>query len=132
MYDTYRTLIQGVHRMNGDVGLGYTIGAGSTVTQITDRSTGVTINNLCGTITGMNSSLAASTSANFVVTNNRVAIGDVIHLSVQSGPTTNTSIFTVSAVATGSFTIRAHNVSTSTADTGAPVLNFAVVKAVSA
>ena len=131
MYDTYRQLLQGIHRASNDVGVGYSIGGG-TVTQITDRSTGVTINALSGTITGMGSSLAASTSASFVVTNNKVAIGDVIHLSVQSGPTANTSIFTVSAVAAGSFTIRAHNVSTTTADTGVPIINFAVIKAVSA
>lgn len=113
-------------------GIGYAAGAGGTVSQLTDRSTGVTLNTLSGTITGQATSLAAGASASFVVTNSTVAIGDTVSLSVRSGPTASTSVFTVSGVATGSFTIRASNTALVTADTGAPVLNFAIIKAVSA
>lgn len=113
-------------------GIGYATGAGGTVTQITSRSTGVTINKLTGTITGDSTSLAAKSFATFTVTNSAVAIGDTIILSVQSGPTANTSIFTVAAVAAGSFDIKISNISSTTADTGAPIINFAVIKAVSA
>lgn len=112
------------------VGIGYQTGAGLAVTQITNRSTGVTINAITGQITGINTSLAAGADATFVVTNSACAIQDVVILSVQSGPTANTSIFTVSAVAAGSFSIRIKNVSAATADTGAPILNFAIIKAV--
>lgn len=112
-------------------GIGYTTGAGGAVSQLTDRSTGVTLNTLTGTITGQATSLAAGAGASFVVTNSTVAIGDTIILSVQSGPTANTSVFSVSTVAAGSFTIKAFNVGLVTADTGAPIINFAVLKAVS-
>ena len=116
---------------DGTWAIGYTKG-GATVTQITNRSTGVTINALTGTITGDNTSLAAHWVATFVVTNNKVAIGDTIVLSLRSGATANTSSFSVGAVANGSFSIMIANNSATTADTGAPVINFAVIKAVSA
>lgn len=114
------------------VGIGYQTGAGAAVTQITSRSTGVTINAISGQITGTNTSLAAGADAVFVVTNSACTIQDVPMIAVQSGPTANTSIFTVSAVANGSFSIRIKNVSAATADTGAPILNFVILRGVKA
>ena len=104
-------------------------GAGAAVTQITSRSTGVTINTVCGTITGDATSLAAGAKATFVVTNSSVGIRDLVMISVVSGPTADTSVFDVSATAAGSFSIKASNVSAATADTGAPIINFAVIRA---
>lgn len=100
------------------------------VTQITNRSTGVTVNALSGTITGDATSLAAEATATFIVTNDRVAIGDVVAISVVSGPTSGATSFRVTAVAAGSFSISAtnNNVAAGTADTGAPVINFIVHK----
>ena len=113
-------------------GIGYATGAGSTVTQITNRSTGVTINAICGAITTDATSLAAGSEAVFTVTNSAVAIGDVIVLSARSGQTAGTSVPFVTAVAAGSFDITLSNIHASTADTGAMIINFAVIKAVSA
>jgi hypothetical protein len=113
---------------------GYATGAGTTVTQATNRATGVTINALCGAITTNNASLAAEASAVFTVTNDKVEIGDVIVLSVRSGQVAlNTSVH-VTAVANGSFNITVvnGNVAAGTAETGAIVINFAVIKATSA
>lgn len=112
---------------------GYASG-GSTVTQITNRATGVTINAICGTITTDATSLAAEASAVFVVTNSKVEIDDVVVLSVRSGQVAlNTSVH-VTAVAAGSFSITVvnGNVAAGTAETGAIVINFAVIKAVAA
>ena len=109
---------------------GYATGAGGAVTQITSRSTGVTLNTNCGAITGNSTSLAAGGEAIFVVTNSSVALRDVVVISVVSGPTANTSVFSVSATAAGSFSIRIRNLHASTADTGAPIINFAIIKAV--
>lgn len=102
-------------------------GVGGAVTQATSRTTGVTLNKATGTITGNAASLAASTAATFTVTNSTVAAGDTVNLSVQSGAPV-TTLFSVSAVAAGSFNITANNVSTTTADTSAPVINFTVTK----
>jgi hypothetical protein len=115
-------------------GLGYSTGAGSTVTQITNRSTGVTINAICGAITTDTTSLAAEASASFTVTNSAVAIGDVIILSQRSGSNGGNTDLSVYAVAAGSFDIRVsnNNAAAGTAETGAIIINFAVIKAVSA
>lgn len=112
--------------------IGYATGAGLAVTQITDRSTGVTINAPCGAITTDATSLAAGAEATFTVTNSVVAVGDCVVVSLRSGATALTSIPVVSAVAAGSFDIRLTNLSAATADTGASIINFAVVKAVGA
>lgn len=111
---------------------GYETGAGSTVTQITNRSTGVTINAVCGQITTDDTSLAAGAEATFTVTNSEVAATDVVVVSAASGQTTSTSVPLVTAVAAGSFDITLTNLHASTADTGAMVINFAVIKSVSA
>lgn len=115
-------------------GIGYATGAGGAVTQATNRATGVTINKLTGTITTNNASLAAEASAVFVVTNSTVAIGDVVVVSQQSGAVALNTQVEVSAVAAGSFSITVinNNVAAGTAETGAILINFAVIKAVSA
>lgn len=115
-------------------GIGYATGAGGAVTQLTSRTTGVTLSKLAGTITTSNASLAAEGSADFVVTNTTVAATDVVIVSIQSGSNGGGTIVSVSATAAGSFTIRVHNgnVAAGTAETGAILINFAVFKAVSA
>ena len=106
--------------------------AGSSVTQITSRATAVTVNGLSGKITTDDTSLAAAAEAVFTVNNSSVAIGDVVVISARSGQTAGTSIPVVTAVAAGSFDITLSNIHASTADTGAMIINFAVIKAVSA
>lgn len=113
-------------------GVGYKtgVGVGSTVTQLTSRATGVTLNTLAGQITTNNASLGAELGADFVVTNSKVAAGDVICLSVASGVVGVTTMVTVTAVAAGSFTIRTvnNNAAAGTAETGTIVINFVVLK----
>lgn len=101
----------------------------STVTQATNRSTGVTLNTTCGQITTDATSLAAAAEASFVVTNNKVTAKSVIVINAASGQTASTSIPVVTAVAAGSFTITLTNLHASTADTGAMVINFIVLGA---
>lgn len=113
-------------------GLGFATGAGAAVTQITNRSTGVTINAFCGKITTDTTSLAALAIATFTVTNSKVAIGDVISVSKRSGFTNTKTDVRVTAVAAGSFDISIHNIDASTAEIGAGIINFIVHKAVSA
>lgn len=110
-------------------GLGYAAGAGGTVTQLTNKSTGVTLNKVCGAITTTNSALAASTSVVFTVTNSTVAAVDTIILSIKSGNTAGFYVVNVDAVADGSFKIHLRNVGASS-KSEALVINFAVLKAV--
>lgn len=124
----------GVTSSSATAGIGYATGAGGTVTQITSRITGVTINKTSGTITTDTTSLAAEVSAAFIVTNSTVAIGDVIVLSQRSGAVGLMTDLSVSTVTAGSFTINVmnNNAAAGIAETGAIIINFAVVKAVSA
>lgn len=106
---------------------GYTTGAGGTVTQGTSRTTGVTIDKICGAIT-LFTAAGASAYTTFTVTNSTVAATDVIIVNQASG-TDKYEVF-VTAVGAGSFDITFSDVSGTT--TEAPVFNFAVIKAVTA
>lgn len=115
-------------------GIGYATGAGGAVTQITNRTTGVTLSTLSGQITTNTASLAAEAAAAFTVTNTAVAIGDVIVVSQQSGSNGGNTDVTVTTVAAGSFQIKVsnNNAAAGTAETGAIIINYAVIKAVAA
>jgi hypothetical protein len=108
-------------------GLGYGTGSGGAVTQLTSRATGVTLNKTNGAIT-MFSAAGIPTPTAFVVTNSTVAATDVVLVSVKSS--TNTySVFVTSTVA-GAFGIGFYAISGTATD--APVINYAVIKAVTA
>ena len=122
----YLTSVQdsdGVGTPGSTAALGYT--SGSAVTQASSRTTGVTINALCGAIT-LVSAAGSTTAASFTVTNSQVAATDVIVLSQKSG--TDLYRLAVTAVAAGSFQITFNTISGTT--TEQPVINFAVIKAV--
>lgn len=110
-------------------GLGYT-GIGAAVTQLTNRTTGVTINALAGKITTDATSLAAEAAAAFVVTNSAVEIGDVVLVAQRSGAVGVLTTVEVVAVTNGSFTLSVmnNNPAAGTAETGALVINFVVLK----
>lgn len=117
------------HRGSFANGVGYS-DKGAAVTQQTNRTTGVTLHALAGAITTNNASLAAEGSADFVVTNSKVDVGDVVLVAMRSGSNGGGTLINVVAVAAGSFTIRVHNgnVAAGTAETGAIIINFAVFK----
>ena len=108
---------------------GYTP-SGATVTQQTNRTTGVTINALSGVITTNTTSQAVETATKFTVTNNQVSIGDVVVVSQQSGSNSGATDVAVSTVANGSFQIMVtdNNAAAGTAETGAILINFAIIK----
>ena len=112
---------------SGTAGVGYATGAGGAVTQITSRTTGVTLNKTTGAIT-MFSAAGTTTAATFVVTNSTVAATDVIILNQKLG--TDLYDLMVTAVAAGSFNLTFRTTGGTTTET--PVFNFAVIKAVAA
>jgi hypothetical protein len=67
--------------------IGYASGAQGTVTQITSKSTGVTLNKSSGQITMNNASLAAGTTVLFTLTNSTLSAKDVLIVNVGSGGT---------------------------------------------
>jgi hypothetical protein len=121
------TLIANAILSPGTGGIGYSTGSGGTQTQLTSRTTGVTLNKTTGAIT-MFSAAGSATAATFTVTNSTVAATDTVVLSVKSS--TNVYLMFVTAVAAGSFNITFQT--TGGVATDAPVINFAVIKAVTA
>lgn len=104
---------------------------GGVVTQATSRATGVTINTISGQITTSSASLAAETAAVFTVTNSQVGTDDVVLISVAGGSNGGNTTVQVTAVAAGSFnvTVANQNAAAGTAETGAILINFLVMKA---
>jgi hypothetical protein len=116
----------------GSTELGYNgTGTGGTVTQLTSKSTSVTLDKLCGQITMNNASLAQNTTVSFTLNNTNIHSTDVIIVNIQSGATANAYTAFVEAVNTGSCRIHLRN-SSSGSLSEAVVLNFAVIKAVNA
>jgi hypothetical protein len=111
----------------GTAGVGYASGAGGTVTQGTNRTTSVTLNKTSGAIT-LFSAAGSATATTFSVINSTVAATDVIILNQKSG--TNLYDLLITSVAAGSFDITF--LTTGGVATDAPVINFAVIKAVAA
>lgn len=109
---------------------GYSTGAGGTVTQATNKSTGVTLSKSCGAITMNNASLAAATIVSFTLTNTLIAATDVLVLNHISGGTVGS--YTLNAqCAAGSATINIRN-NTAGSLGEAVVIQFALIKGVNA
>jgi len=107
-------------------GVGYTSGAGGTVSQATNKATGVTLNKQSGAITMQATNLAAATIVSFVLTNSTIGANDLLLLQHQSGGTLGS--YTLNAAcAGGSATIYVRN-NTSGGLAEALVLRYAVIK----
>ena len=119
----------GIKTASASAGLGYSTGAGGAVTQATSKSTGVTLNNVCGAITMNNASLAAATSVGFTLTNSAIAAADAVIVTIKSGATADSYTVTVDAVAAGSCRISLRNVTAGSLGE-AVVVTFVVVKGV--
>lgn len=107
-------------------------GTGGTVTQLTSKSTGVTLNKLCGQITMNNATLNRNTSVSFTLTNSFIDTTDVIVVNIASGATAGAYVITVEVIAAGSCNISLHNNASGVDYSEAVVLNFAIIKAVNA
>lgn len=110
----------------GGLGIAAGQGAGGTVTQLTSKSTGVTLNKVCGQITTNNAALSALTIVSFTVTCANVAANDVIIMNHQSGGTGGAYTITPQAAA-GSFTVNLRN-NTAGILSEALVLSYQIIK----
>lgn len=124
---TYDPIYQQAIRIGNFVG-------GSTVTQATNRTTGVTINTISGQITTNTASLAAETAAVFTVTNSQVFADDIVLIAVSGGSNGGNTTVLVTTISAGSFVISVanQNAAAGTAETGAITINFLVMKAAQA
>jgi len=108
-----------------DTEIGYGTPAQGAVTQLTSKSTGVTLNASAGQITMNAASLATVTNVTFTLTNSVLSAKDVLILNVTNG-TSGAYNCWVSSMAAGSATITLRNISGGSL-AEAVVLNFAII-----
>lgn len=116
---------------SGTLGVGYAAGAGGVVTQLTSKSTAVTLNKLSGLVTMNNAQLNDATNVSFTVTNSTVGATDSVIVNHASGGTAGAYQVFANAIAAGSFAVTVRNASGGNL-TEAIVLRYVVIKAVSA
>jgi len=104
---------------------GYGTGRG-TVTQATNKSTGVTLNAPCGAITMNGAALNADTTVSFTLTNTSIAATDLLVLNHVSGGTAGAYVLNAQAAA-GSASINVRNI-TAGSLSEAIVIGFAIIK----
>ncbi len=108
-------------------GIGYGVGAGSSVTQLTSKATAVTINRPCGRIITSSSNITAGSFARFVVNNSTVTANDVVHVCIRTVASDTEYDVSVVAVGAGLFVVLIRNMGASTLGE-ALELNFAVIR----
>ena len=107
--------------------LGYAAGAQGTVTQLTDKSTAVTLNKSAGQITMNAATLNAQTNVTFTLNNSLISAKDVTILNVAAGATAGAYNCWISSKATGSCTITLRNITAASNLSEAVVINFAII-----
>jgi hypothetical protein len=117
-----------LHLIGGGQTLGYSTGAGGTVTQLTNKTTGVTLNRPTGQITMAAGDIAANTTVSFTLTNNVISATDIIilqHTSVGTNGSYNLNAFP----AAGSAVISVRNVTGGLLNQNI-VISFVVIESV--
>jgi hypothetical protein len=110
--------------------IGYSAAAQGTVTQLTDKSTAVTLNKSAGRITMNNAALGGGAVASFTLNNSLISANDTIIVCISSTTTGSTAgAYTtyVSNLTTGSALITLRNLTASTSYSEAVIINFAVI-----
>ena len=107
--------------------IGYSSAAQGTVTQLTDKSTAVTLNKPMGRITMNNASLATATNATFTLNNSTISANDTVILTISGGQATAGSYNAfANSLASGSVSITLRNISGGSLSE-AVILNFCVI-----
>jgi hypothetical protein len=109
--------------------IGYSTAAQGAVTQLTDKSTAVTLNKSAGRITMNNAALAGSTAVSFTLNNSLISTNDTIIVcvsSVTTGSTAGAYTSYVSNMTAGSASITLRNLS-GTSYSEAVIINYAII-----
>jgi catabolite regulation protein CreA len=106
--------------------IGYSAAAQGTVTQLTDKSTAVTLNKSAGRITMNNAQLATVTTVSFTLNNSLISANDTLIVCISSGATTGAYLAYVSNLTAGAATISLRNF-TAGPLSEAVVINFSII-----
>jgi hypothetical protein len=119
--------INGADFVYCDGEIGYTANAQGAVTQLTSKSTAVTLNKSAGRITMNNAELAATTNVSFTLNNSLISANDVLILTVSGGnATAATYNCFVNSLAAGTASITLRNISAGSLSE-AIIINFAII-----
>jgi len=125
-------LATGNIRITGTGILGYSAGSGGAVTQLTNKTTGVTLDKSNGKITmEATTAIGAGASAVFTLTNSFIGVTSTIIANIATGGTANAYTVDVLTVAVGSVGLRVTNISAGSLSE-AVVVSFAIIRAVAA
>ena len=121
--------ISGADSLMSNIKLGYTAAGQGTVTQLTSKSTGVTLNKSAGRITMNNAALAGATAVSFTLTNSFISANDVLILCVSAGSVADVTTYTayVNGLGAGTAGITLRNLTAATPQSEAVVINFALI-----
>lgn len=108
------------------LGIGYAVGAGTSTTQITGKTTAYTANGVTGKITFATGAMPVQSVATATFFNSSIQANDILVLSHVSGGTIGAYTGTAAPVA-GSAQVTITNISSS-ALTETPVFSFAIVR----
>jgi hypothetical protein len=106
--------------------IGYSAAAQGTVTQLTDKTTAVTLNKSAGRITMNGAALAGNTAVSFTLNNSLLSANDTVIVCISGGATTGAYTSYVTSLTTGSAILTLRNL-TGTSYSEAIVLNFAII-----
>lgn len=118
--------------------LGYPTGTGGAVTQLTSRTTGVTLNKISGEITLFAGAISGHDADEFTLTNSTIEAHDVVVLCIKSGAAAGTRKYYqlhVVEVSAGACVISVGNNDNATipaVGTESPVIQFVVIKGANA
>ena len=108
-------------------GIGYAAGAGGSVTQITDITTTVALNNICGRITTVINTWSTTTTNSFLFNNSTIAMTDTITTNIIANGGTQGLTVSAEITSTGQAKIFIH-MKPGGSGTGVATINFTVNK----
>jgi hypothetical protein len=111
--------------------IGYAAAAQGAVTQLTSKSTAVTLDKSAGRITMNNASLATATNATFTLNNSTISANDTVILTISGGQATPGSynVF-ANSLSAGAVSITLRNISGGSLSE-AIVINYCVIHSAS-
>jgi hypothetical protein len=119
--------IDGADVIYSDRELGYTAQAQGVVTQLTSKSTAVTLNKSAGRITLNAASLAAQTNVSFTMNNSFISANDVLIVTLSGGATIESYNCWVNSLGAGTASITLRNITAATPLAEAVIINFALI-----
>jgi len=106
--------------------IGYTASAQGTITQLTDKTTAVTLSKSMGRITMASTALAGNTAVSFTMNNSTISSNDTIIVNISGGATTGAYTTYVTSMTAGSAILTLRNL-TGTSYSEAVILNFSII-----